>query len=70
MFSLRKFRIFKGLGVFDFDSDTEIEHSENPEIFSRHVNFKECDLFEEVENFRGFWVFCFSPYNEIENLET
>ena len=37
-------------------------------MFSRHVNFKECLLFEEVGNFRGFCVFDFGPSNEIEKL--
>ena len=38
-------------------------------IFSRLVNFKECVLFEEVGNFRGFRVFDFGLYAEIENYE-
>ena len=37
--------------------------------FSRLVNFKECVLFEEVGNFRGFQVFDFGPYTEIKNSE-
>ena len=63
-------RIFKGPRVFNFGSYTEIENSENSEIFPGHVNLKEYVLFEEVENFGGFWIFDFSPYNEIEILET
>ena len=45
----------------------EIENSENSEIFTALVNSKECVLLEEVGNFRGFRVFNFGPYNEIEN---
>ena len=33
-----------------------------------YVNFKGLVLFVEVENFRGFQVFDFGPYIEIENL--
>ena len=42
---------FRGFQVFGFGSYTEITNSENSEIFSRLVNFKECVLFEEVGNF-------------------
>ena len=48
---------------------TEIKNSENSEIFSRHVNFKEYVLLEEVRNFWDFQVFDFHPYREIENSE-
>ena len=36
-------------------------------IFPRLVNFKECALFEEVGNLRGFRVIDFGPCTEIEN---
>ena len=44
-----------------------IENSEKLEVFPRHVNFKECVLFEEVGNFRGFRVFDFDLYIEMKN---
>ena len=39
---------FRGFRVFDFSPYTEIENSENSEIFSRLVKLKEIVLFEEV----------------------
>ena len=42
---------------------------ENSEIFSRLLNLKGFVLFEKVGNFRGFRVFDFGPYTEIENSE-
>ena len=54
---------------FQFWPYTEIENSENSEIFSRLLNFKGFVLFEKVGNFRGFRVFDFGPYTEIENSE-
>ena len=60
---------FRGFRVFDIGPYTEIENSENSQIFPRHVNSKECTLLEEVESFWDFWVFDFSPYNEIGNSE-
>ena len=35
--------------------------------FFQDVNFKESVLFDDVGNFRGFRVFDFGPYDEIEN---
>ena len=48
---------------------TEIENSENSEIFSRLLSLNEFLLIEEIENFCVFRVFEFGPYAEIENLE-
>ena len=45
---------FGGFLVFDFGPYSEIENSENSEIFPRHVNSKEFVLLKEVENFRDF----------------
>ena len=42
---------------------------ENWEIFPWLVKLREFVLLEEVVNFRGFRVFYFGPYTEIENLE-
>ena len=39
------------------------------EIFTTLLNSKECVLLEEAGNFRGFRVFDFGPYTEIENSE-
>ena len=60
---------FRGFRVFNFGPYTEIENSENSEIFTTLVNSKEWVLLEKVGNFRGFGVFDFGPYTEIENLE-
>ena len=60
---------FRDFRVFDFGPHTEIENSENSEIFTTLVISKECVLLEEVGNFRGFRVFDFDPYIEIENSE-
>ena len=60
---------FRDLRVFDFGTYTDIENSENSEIFSRLVNFKGFILFEEVENFRGLRISDFGSYNKIENSE-
>ena len=60
---------FRDFRVFDFGPYTEIENSENSEIFKTIVYSKECVLSEEVGNFRGFRVFDFGPYTEIENSE-
>ena len=60
---------FRDFRVFDFGPHTEIENSENSEIFTTLVISKECVLLEEVGNFRGFRVFDFGPYIEIENSE-
>ena len=60
---------FRGFQVFDFDPYTEMENSENSEIFSTLLNLSEFLLFEKVGNFRGFRVFDFGPYTEIENSE-
>ena len=60
---------FRGFQAFNFGPYTEIENSENSEIFSRLVNFKGLFLFEEVGNFGGFHVVHFGPYTEIKNLE-
>ena len=38
-------------------------------MFTTLVNSKECILLGEVGNFRGFWVFNFGPYTEIEKSE-
>ena len=56
---------FRGFRVFDFGPYTEIENSENSEIFSRIVIV----LLGEIGNFQGFRVFDFDPYTEIENSE-
>ena len=60
---------FRGFRLFDFGPYTEIENSENSEIFSRLLNLNEFLLFEGIGNFRGFRVFDFGPYPEIENSE-
>ena len=52
---------FRDFRVFDFGPYTEIENSENSEIFKTIVYSKECVLSEEVGNFRGFRVFDFGP---------
>ena len=62
-----EFGNFWGFRVFDFGSYTEIENSENSQIFLKLVNFKEWVLFQEEGNFRGFRVFDFGLYAEIEN---
>ena len=50
---------FRGFWVFDFDPYTEVEISENLEIFTALVMSKECVLLQEVGNFRDFRVFDF-----------
>ena len=62
-FLLEEVSNFQGFWVFDFGPYTEIKNSENSEIFSRFVNFKECSFFEELGNFQGFRIFDFGPYN-------
>ena len=59
----------RGFRVFDFGPYTEIENSENSEIFSRILNLSEFLLFEEIGNFRDFRVFDYGPYTKIENSE-
>ena len=59
----------RGFRVFDFGPYTEIENSENSEIFSRLLNLSEFLLFEEIGNFRDFRVFDYGPYTKIENSE-
>ena len=58
-----------GFRLFDIGPYTEIENSENSEIFSGLINFKGFVLFEEVGHFWGFRVFDFGLYTEIENSE-
>ena len=67
-FCFRKLE-FPKFPSFRFWSLYKIENSKNSEIFSPPVNFKECDLLDEVGNLRGFRVFDFGPYSEIENSE-
>ena len=50
---------FWGFWVFDFGPYTEIEISENSEIFTALVMSKECVLLGEVGNVRVFRVFDF-----------
>ena len=38
---------FRGFRVFDIGPYTEIENSENSQIFPRHVNSKECTLLKK-----------------------
>ena len=61
---------FRGFRVFDFDSYTKIENSENSEIVSRLVKLIGffC-LFGETRKFRDFRVFDFDSYTKIENSE-
>ena len=50
---------FRDFRVFDFGRYTEIENSENSEIFPTIGISKECVLLEEVRNFWDFRVFDF-----------
>ena len=57
---------FRGLRVFDFGPYTEIENSENSEIFSSHVIVS----LKEIGNFWGFRVLDLVLILKLKTLET